>query len=202
MGIELKMGLSFSDRRKLEEVIAKPVVQRTAADTALIAARADYLTGPAGSETFFEQDTDSSKIDPSLVQYAQVTLTNAEVLALFTTAKQLVQAPGANKFIEVISASVSHIYGSTAWTVGTATNLSVKYKDKTGADATSTRAVTGFSDQSSNQFSLLRPLTATLTLDANVVNQPVCLALLIANMSVGTGCTMKVQLAYRIHQLV
>lgn len=202
MGIELKKNLNLSDRRKIEEIIAKPVAARNAADTAFLASRADYLSGPAGSETFYEQDTDSSKVDPSLVQYVQVTLTNAELLALFTTAKQLVPAPGVNRFIEVISASVSHIYGSAAFTVGTATNLSVKYKDRTGADATSTRAVTGFCDQSSNQFSLLRPLAATLALNANVVNQPVCLALLTANMTVGTECTMKVQLVYRIHNLI
>ncbi len=199
--MELKKNLPLADQRECERIFAKAVGDRLANETAYIAAKADYFTGDAGSEVWNENSIMPAQLDPSIIQYKQITVSNAELLALFTTVKPLIGAPGANKFIEVISASLSYIK-STAFTVGTSTNLSIKYKDKTGADATSTRATTGFIDQASSQFYLLRPLTATLALNSNVINQPVCLALLIANPTGGAGSTMKVQIAYRVHSLV
>lgn len=201
MGYELKKSLSQADQREMERIIAKPVAQRLANETAFLTNRSDYFTGDPGSEMFNENEISAVKLDPSTIQYKQVTLTNAELLALYTTAKPLVSAPGVGKVIEVESATLSFIYAA-ACTIGSATNLSIKYKDKNGIDATSTRAATGFLDQSSNQYHLLRALTTTQALDANAVNQPVCLALLGGNVSGGAGSTVKVQIAYRIHTLI
>jgi hypothetical protein len=138
-----------------------------------------------------------SLANTSLIQYATVSVSSAEILALFTTAKQLVPAPAAGQVIEFISGTVSYVKVNTAYTVGSSTNLSVKYKDKTGADVSSTRATTGFIDQSTSQYYMLRPLAATLALDANAVAQPLCLALLVANPTTGDG-TFTVNIAYRI----
>lgn len=45
-----------------------------------------------------------------------VDLTSAEILALFTTPKQLVEAPGANKVIEFLSATFFIDYNSATYT--------------------------------------------------------------------------------------
>ena len=201
MGYELKKNLPLEVQRECERIIAKPVAQRLTGELAYLAAHSDYFTGDPGNEVWNENSVLPTQLDPSTIQYKQITVSNAELLALFTTAKPLIAAPGAGKFIEIESASLSFIY-SAAFTPGSATNLSIKYKDKTGADATTTRAVTGFMDQSSSQFSLLRALTTTQAVDANVVNQPVCLALVGGNPTGGAGSLVKVQIAYRCHCLV
>ena len=200
MGRELKKTLSLTDQRELERIIAKPVALRLPGEVTFLANRSDYVdsSAGAGNEVFYENSVPPALLDPSTIQYAQIKLTNAEILALYTTAKQLIAAPGINKVIEVESATISYIK-SNAFTIGSATNLSIKYKDKTGADATSVQAATGFLDQATNTYFLLRALTTTQAMDANAVNQPVCLALLGGNPSGGVGSTVNVQIAYRVH---
>ena len=203
MGRELKKTLTLATQRELERIIAKPVLLRLPGEVTFLANLSDYVdsSAGAGNEVFYENAIVPANLDPSTIQYAQIKLTNAEVLALFTTAKALIAAPGVGKVIEVESATISY-KKSTAFTIGSATNLSIKYKDKTGADATSTLAATGFLDQATDQNQLLRALTTTQNLDANAVNQPVCLALLGANVTGGALSTVNVQIAYRVHTLV
>lgn len=167
------------------------IVGQTGADPAWTSVSGDVTLAANGAAALAE----------TCIKYATVTLTAAEILALFTTAKQLVAAPGVNKAIEFVRATISCIYGTAVYTINGSTNLSIKYKDKTGADVSSTRATTGFIDQASNQFSMFQPLTAQLALDANAVNQPLCLALATANPTLGDG-TFKVNVAYRVHTLV
>jgi hypothetical protein len=135
-------------------------------------------------------------VEAEVLNFATVTVSSAELLALYTTAKQLVAAPAAGKVLEFISGTLSYVKGGTTYTIGSSTNLSVKYKDKTGADVSSTRATTGFIDQSSSQYSMVRPLAATLALDANAVAQPLCLALVGGNPTGGDG-TLTVNVVYR-----
>lgn len=135
--------------------------------------------------------------DYRVANYVTVRMTSAELLALFTTAKPLVAAPGANKVLNFIEATISYVAGATAYTINSSTNLSIKHKDKTGADLSSTRATTGFIDQSTNQYSLFRPLAAQLALTTNSINQPLCLSLAGANPTLGDG-TLIVTVVYRV----
>jgi hypothetical protein len=135
------------------------------------------------------------------IRYASVTVSSTDIKALFTTAKPLVAAPGAGKVIEFVRGTISSIYGTAAYVINGSTNLSVKYKDKGGADVSSTIATTGLVDQIVNVYSMFQPLTAQLALDTNAVNQPLCLACLVANPTTGDGA-LKVNIAYRVHTLV
>lgn len=76
----------------------------------------------------------------SIVQYGvdiltkQVLITSAEMLAIYTTEKTLIAAPGAGYFIDVLSISEFLDYNTTAYT--TNTTLEYRYTNKSGAKVT------------------------------------------------------------------
>jgi hypothetical protein len=59
------------------------------------------------------------------VQYATVNLTLTQLLALYTTPIS-VAAPGAGKLLEFLSAVVEFVYGSAAFTIGSAIHSKVQ----------------------------------------------------------------------------
>jgi len=138
---------------------------------------------------------ESAELDESTVQYAAVEISAAEILALFTTAKELVATPGAGKVLEFISLTLAYDYGTVVYTIGGATNLEVKITDKTGAAVSTTQAVAGMIDQATDQLRLLDKLEASVT---PVDNAPLCLALAGADPTAGDG-TIHAKVAYRVH---
>ncbi|MDO9580390.1 MAG: hypothetical protein Q7J06_07460 [Bacteroidales bacterium] len=136
----------------------------------------------------------SAKLDESTVKYAEVEISSAEILALFTTPKALVAAPGAGKVLEFISLLLAYDYLTTVYTIGTATNLQVKYTDAAGAAVSTTQAVTGMIDQATDQLRSLDKLEASVT---PVVNAALVLTLAVANPTLGVG-TIHVKVVYRV----
>ena len=129
------------------------------------------------------------------VQYAEVEISSAEILALFTTPKTLVAAPGAGKLLEFISLLLAYDYGTVVYTIGTATNIQVKYTDASGAAVSTTQAVTGMLDQATDQLRALDKLEASVT---PVVNAALVLTLAVANVTAGDG-VIHAKVAYRVH---
>jgi len=137
----------------------------------------------------------SGDLAVNTVQYAEVEISAAEILALYTLAKELVAAPGAGKVLEFISLTLAYDYGTVAYTIGDATNLEVKITDKTGASVSTTQAVTDMIDQVTDQLRALDKLEASVT---PVDNAPLCLALAGADPTAGDG-TIHAKVAYRVH---
>lgn len=137
----------------------------------------------------------SPKLDESTVQYAEVEISSAEILALFTTPKEMVAAPGAGKVLEFISLTLAYDYGTVVYTIGAATDLQVKITDKSGAAVSTTQAVTGMIDQATDQLRALDKLEASVT---PVVNAALVLTLAVANPTLGDG-TIHAKVAYRVH---
>ncbi len=204
----VKSDLPYGVQVEIDRIRRIPSAQRSTADAAYIAARADYLDSSEEWNVPYVVEAEG-EINPEaletakgeavaeVIRYTTVEVSTAELLALYTTAKAIVAAPGAGKFIEVINALLTFDYAA-AFTPGSATTLALAYKDKTGAVITGTRAVTGFLDQTSDQVSLLRPLTTSLAIDSNVVDKPVCLTLAGANPTGGSGSKLYVKVAYRV----
>ena len=126
---------------------------------------------------------------------ADVILSTAELLALFTTPKSLVAAQGAGTIVEFVSTLLGYEYNSTVYTVGSAGDLQVKYTDGSGAAASSTRACTGFIDQSSDQLSLLEKVGGTVV---PVVDAALVLTCATANPTLGNS-SINIRVTYRIH---
>ena len=137
----------------------------------------------------------SLKLAPSTVQYAVVEISSAEILALFTTPKTLVAAPGSGKVLEFISLLLAYDYNSVVYTIGAATDLQVKYTDAAGVAVSTTQAVTGMLDQATDQLRALDKLEASVTPVANAV---LVLTLAGANPTLGNS-PIHAKVAYRVH---
>lgn len=136
----------------------------------------------------------SAKMDPSLIKSATVAVSSAELLALNTTPKSLLAAPGATDYYEVLSVHLAYTHVTAAYTVGDATNLNVKYTNASGASTLVDLSVTGFLDQASNQLRIMKPDDANIT---PVLNAPMVLTLAgTGNMTLGDG-TLSVTIYYR-----
>lgn len=147
------------------------------------------------TEHILDDAVTSRKLDEPTVQYADVEISSAEILALYTTPKELVAAPGAGKVLEFVSLLLALDFNTTAYTIGTATNLQVKYTDGAGAAVSTTRAATGFLDATGDALSSLDKLEATV---APAVNAPLVLTLGVANVTAGDS-PIHAKVAYRVH---
>lgn len=129
-----------------------------------------------------------------IVQMATVTVSSAEILALYTTAKEIVAAPTSGKALIFEKAVIMYDYLTTAYTIGSATNLAFNYTDKTGAAVSATQAVTGMIDQVTDQYRFVPALATALT---PVAAAKLVLSLAGANPTAGVG-TLKVTIFYRV----
>jgi len=127
--------------------------------------------------------------------HTEVEISSAEILALFTTPKTLVAAPGAGKVLEFISLLLAYDWGTVAYTIGTATDLQVMYTDAAGAAVSTTQGVTDFLDQEADQLRSLDKLEVSVT---PVVNAPLVLTLGVANVTLGDS-PIHAKVAYRVH---
>ena len=153
------------------------------------------VTGSVQTADLDDDAVTSPKLDESTVQYAEVEISAAEILALFTAPKELVAAPGAGKVLEFISLQLAYDWNTTAYTIGTATDLQVKYTDATGAAVSTTEAVTGFLDGVADDLRSLDKLEVSVT---PVVNAALVLTLAVANPTLGDS-PIHAKVAYRVH---
>jgi hypothetical protein len=86
----------------------------------------------------------SSPTGDGVTQWAEVTITNTEALALRAAPKTLVAAPGAGKVLEFVSLQLFLDY-TAAYTESTA-NLAVKFENGSGAAVSQAIEATGFAD--------------------------------------------------------
>jgi len=126
--------------------------------------------------------------------HKEVEISSAELLALYTTPKTLVAAPGAGKVLEFISLLLAYDYGTIVYTIGAAGAFRVKYTDASGATVSTTAPQAGMTDQATDQVRLLDKTAATVT---PVVNAALVLHFPGADVTDGNG-TIHVKIAYRV----
>lgn len=145
----------------------------------------------------------SGDMDATLIKYATVTLTNANIKALRATPITLVAAQGANKVVELVSAVLKLVAGTEVLTE-TADNLAVKYDSGSGVAVSQAVEATGFVDAAVTTVTNALPKTdaiAALSVSANK-------ALVLHNTGDGeyggnatADAAMVVKIAYRVHDL-
>lgn len=132
------------------------------------------------------------------LKYAAVEITSAELLALYTTPKELVAAPGAGKVLEFVSLMLAYDYGTTEYTIGSAGNFQVKLTDKSGQSVSEARAATGFIDQTADIIWLAPSINAASGgSGGGSANVPLVLYLATANPTSGDG-VLHAKVVYRV----
>lgn len=131
----------------------------------------------------------------SSVTSVTVDVSSAEILALFTTPKTLISAPGANKIIFVLGLIVHYKFVSAAYSQAGGL-LSFRYNNGSGAsvNASGLTMITGVSD------GVVIPQLGAYTSPSaasGVVNKAVVLCNSVADPTTGSG-TLKISISYRI----
>ena len=133
----------------------------------------------------------------ALIRYAEVEITAAEILDLYTTPKELVAAPGAGKIIELISLELALDYVSAAYSTADVGNIAVRYTDAGGAAVSVDLASVGFIDEEADQLRLLMKLATNVT---PVVNAALVLAVDGSADPTAGDSPIHAKVAYRVHE--
>lgn len=131
-----------------------------------------------------------SALPDTSILYAEVAVTSAELLALFTTPKELVAAPGAGYVLEFISAVFILDYGTA--TYATNGNLTIAHDTTAVSDAL---AEGDFLFKTADSMSVVQALSADVIL---AENKAINLTLATGNPATGDG-VVRVKVAYRKH---
>jgi hypothetical protein len=127
--------------------------------------------------------------------YADVTVSTAELLALNTTPKQLVAAPGAGNILVLELAQLWLDFATTAYDgIAAGEDLSIKYTNGSGVEVAQIEA-TGFLDGTADETRYVKAASAAAV-------QPVANAALVLHMLTGNIATgnspLKVRTFYRV----
>jgi len=140
-------------------------------------------------------------VDASVLRYATVNLTNANVKALRATPITLVAAPGAGKYHEFISAQLQLDAGTNVFTESSIT-LGVKYTNGSGAQVSDAIECTGWIDQAADTFVNAIAKKDAIVAASAAVNQAHVLHNLGAGEIAGNAANdgvVKVHVVYRTH---
>ena len=134
----------------------------------------------------------SAKLDESTIQYAEVAISNAEVLLLNSAPKELVAAPGAGKVLEFLSAVLINDHGGTDFAANG--NLTIQ-TGTTGTAQSDTVAEGDFLFASADAIRCVQALSADVQMDAN---ESLVLACATGEPTTGDG-VLRAKVAYRVH---
>ena len=136
--------------RKMATVKSAGLSQMASTAQMNTATRTDRVINPASLEARLVARE-------GVMQYADVTITSAQVLLLATTPIELVAAPGASKALKFMGALLKLDYGTNVFTEA-GDNLTIKYVNASGAAASQAVECTGFIDQSADTYTNAEPV--------------------------------------------
>jgi hypothetical protein len=134
------------------------------------------------------------------VRKATGTITTAQVLALNATPIELVPAPGAGYYVEVVNVHLWLDYNSAAYNgVAAGEDIAIKYDDASGTIIASVET-TGFIDQTNDEHRVLAPTGTALHASIPEGNQPIVIHLLAGEVATGNS-PIKFEILYRVRSL-
>ena len=127
--------------------------------------------------------------------FRRITVSSAELLALNGTPKTIVPAPGTGKLIEFLGGTVFFKSTATAYAAVATKNFVIRFTDGSGPIVSTSLALTGLLDQTTDQIRTIKQITTDLT---PVANSPLVLQISTAEITTGTG-VVYIDLKYHIH---
>lgn len=168
----------------------------TAAATMHIGARAD-VAGVSGDIIAVQVGGNVVATDVA-VQTADVTISTAQVLALFTTPIALVAAPGAGKANILVDAQLHLDFAAAAYAgIAAGEDLAISYTDGSGVQVAVVET-TGFLDAVADAYRHVYPLADAAKTPA--ANAALVISLLVGNIITGDS-PLKVRVRYRVINL-
>ncbi len=138
---------------------------------------------------------DVNELPEKGLQYGEGVVSSAEILALFTTAKTLVPAPGVGKVIEFISAILIVDYGSAAY----ATNGNLTVANETGTAYSNTVLLANLLAATADKMVQLMALDVADTGIVLLENEALELTCATGNPATGDS-PMRYKIMYRVHE--
>lgn len=189
-----RASASYNGRAIGSTTKAGQVQYGTAAQVAA-GTRADRAVSCAALSTELERRAEL----PGAVQYAEVTISSAEMLALRATPKTLVAAPGAGKVIEFLGAVLLLDYNSAAY-VETSDNMAIKFENGSGVAVSDAIEATGFVTATADTMTNAVPVKDAIVAKTGCENK----ALVLHNTGDGEYTTgdspVRVKVMYVVHQ--
>lgn len=183
-------NLAVTEGKLANGAVTNAKIGALAVDTAQLAA------GAVTTSKITDYAVTIAKLNDEVMQQVEVTVSSAELLALFTTPKTIVPAPGPTAYIEFISATLWLDYNSAAYAgVDAGEDLVFKLQNAAGPEVSQQVETTGFLDQTSDQVRQCGPSGAYTPLLA----QALVLHLLVGNVTTGNS-PLKVRVLYRVRQ--
>jgi len=145
------------------------------------------------------QIRDNDGIIAGKILERRVRVSSAEILALATTPKELVPAPGTDKILEFISATIKHNAGTAYAEPDPADDCYIRYSG--GQQCSADIDSTNFLDQTDDEIRIIpfnvAAMAITVDLEA-LKNTALQLHNPDSNLITGTG-TLDIRISYRIH---
>lgn len=138
----------------------------------------------------------SAKLAEDTIQTVTVTLSTAEVLALATTPIELVAAPGADKVVQFMGATLVLNYNSIAYTES-GDNMVVKYENAAGVAVSDVIECTGFIDATADTLTSAVPVKDAIVAASGCVNKALVMDNAGSNFAAGNS-PVDVIVAYKV----
>lgn len=143
----------------------------------------------------------SAQVVETLIQHAQVDLTLAEFIALYTTSQELVAAPGANKKLILNRASLWINYGGTVLADGGAVHVQYdSTANGAGTKASNTLAAATLIAATADTSFGFTPVDTTLV-DSATLNKGLYLAMATQDFTGGDASAYKVDVWYAVQDV-
>lgn len=195
----LEMARNAADDVTLCGGLTVPTSGSTGYAKGCLFCKSDAVTGIPGIYTNIGTNTSCLFVMLGQIETVIKNITNAQIKLLADPAVELVAAPAAGYFLELVSGSIFMDYGTNVLSE-TADNLQVNYVDKDGVAASQVIECTGYIDQAADMYTSILPKVNVIATPAQIEAVPLVLWNTSGNFggNAGANTVLQARINYRV----